>query len=585
MGKQKIDLGSFRKLWHLLMPEQRRAAIAMLGLLSIGMALETLGVGMVIPALALMTGSDLAVSYPSMKPMLDGISDQNREGLVVAGMLVVVAVYAIKAIFLALLAWRQAHYVYGLEANISERLFSGYLHQPYAFHLQRNSAQLIHSAIGQVGDISNVIQQGLILITEIFVMLGISILLFVVEPLGAAMVVSILSLAGWGFHRFTHSRILRWGEARQYHEALRIQHLQQGLGGVKDVKLLGRESEFLKQYQYHSIGSTNVGLRKATVLALPRLWMEVLAVIGLAALVLVMVWQGKPLDTLIPTLGLFAAAAFRIMPSVNRILGAMQTLTFSLPVINTLYQEFCLFGSIAASSRGQQITFNKGLVLNWVDYQYPSTVTPSLREICLTIPRGASVGFIGGSGAGKSTLVDIILGLLTPARGTVLVDGIDIQTNLRGWQDQIGYVPQSIYLTDDTLRRNVAFGLADNQISDEDVWRALSSAQLDHFVRELPQGLETLVGERGVRLSGGQRQRIGIARALYHNPIILVLDEATSSLDTDTERGVMEAVRALKGDKTLIIVAHRFSTVKDCDHLFRLERGMVVCEGSAEVML
>ena len=298
-----------------------------------------------------------------------------------------------------------------------------------------------------------------------------------------------------------------------------------------------------------------------------------------------MIWRGKPLEALLPTLGLFTAAAFRLMPSVNRVLAGFQSLRFTLPVVDTLHSEFRLFNATIAPKHGQPLPFKHALTLHQVSFQYPSTEAQALRGVSLTIPLGASVGFIGGSGAGKSTLVDIILGLLTPVSGTVKVDGIDIQTNLRGWQDQIGYVPQSIYLTDDTLRRNVAFGLPADQIDEAAVWRAIQAAQLEQFVNDLPQGLDTPVGEHGIRLSGGQRQRIGIARALYHDPRIMVLDEATSSLDTATEREVMEAVRALQGNKTLLIVAHRLSTTEHCGRLFRLEQGRLVEEGETSVVL
>lgn len=574
-----------KKLWRLLSPDQRRTATILLGLMLIGMVLETLGVGLVIPALALMTKANLAVDYPSLTPWLLNFGNPSQEQLVIAGMLSLVGIYAIKALFLAFLAWRQAHFVYRLQEKLSQRLFEGYLRQPYSFHLQRNSAQLIRNTMGQVSDVSNVIQQGLMLATELLVLIGISVLLILVEPLGAVLVVSILGFAGWGFHRFTRSHILRWGEARQHHEGLRIQHLQQGLGGAKDVKLLGREKEFFALYQLHNAGSARVGQRQATLQALPKLWLEFLAVTGLAMLVLTMISQGKPLESLLPTLGLFAAAAFRIMPSVNRVLGAIQNVRFSLPVIDTLSDEFQLLDTVADKQPGKPLPLKNTLTLDQVNFKYQTAESLALHNVSLSIPHGSSVGFVGGSGAGKSTLVDVILGLLTPDNGVVKVDGVDIQTNLRGWQDQIGYVPQSIFLTDDTLRRNVAFGLSDKQIDDSSVWRAIHAAQLGEFINELPQGLETLVGERGIRLSGGQRQRIGIARALYHDPSILVLDEATSSLDTVTESEVMDAVRTLKGDKTLIIIAHRLSTVEHCDWLYRLEQGKIVDEGETAIML
>ena len=574
-----------KKLWHLLSAHEHRTAIVQLGLMLIGMVLETVGIGLVIPALALMTQSDLTVKYPLLAPWLKMLGHPSQERLIIVGMLILVGVYAIKALFLAFLAWRQSHFVSTLQANLSQRLFEGYMYQPYSFHLQRNSAQLIRNTTVQVSDIIQVIQQGLILITEILVLFGISTLLLIVEPFGTILIVSTLGLAAWGFHHFTRRHLMRWGAARQQYEGLRIQHLQEGLGGIKDVKLLGREIDFLSQYRVQNVGSASVNQRQATLIALPRLLLEFLAVVGLAALIMVMISQGRRLEILLPMLGLFAAAAFRIMPSVNRMLNAFQNMRFYLPVIDSMHTEFKLLKATKPQQRGRPMPFRNELQLHEVSFQHLTAAVQSVSGISLRIACGTSMGFIGESGAGKSTLVDIILGLLTPVTGSVRIDGIDIQTNLRGWQDQIGYVPQSIFLTDDTLRRNVAFGLPANQIDDAAVWRAIRAAQLEQFVNDLPQGLETLVGERGIRLSGGQRQRIGIARALYHDPAVLVLDEATSSLDTTTEREVMSAVRALQGGKTIIIVAHRLSTVQHCDCLCRLEAGKVIASGRPMVML
>ncbi len=579
-------MSAFKKLWYMLSLDQRRAAIILLVMMLIGMVLETLGIGLVVPALALMTQSDLTAKYPVLVQWLDSIGNPSREHLVVVGMLVLVSVYTVKALFLGFLGWMQTRFVYGIRADLSQRLFTGYLRQPYVFHLQRNSAQLIHNVVNETNIVASTgLIPGFTLISEILVFLGISTMLLAVEPLGALLVLSTLGFAGWGFSRITRNRILRWGEARQLHEGLRMQHLQQGLGGVKDVKLLGREDEFFAQYWLHNVGSARSVQHEQTLQQLPRLFLELLAVTGLAALVLAMIGQGKPLDALLPTLGLFAAAAFRLMPSANRVLLAIQSTRYTLPVIDVLYGEICLFDATLEPQQSHPILFKSTLTLDQVSFHYPSTEALTLHAVNLSIPQGASVGFIGGSGAGKSTLVDIILGLLTPDSGAIKVDDIDIQTNLRGWQDMVGYVPQSIFLTDDTLRRNVAFGIPNEQIDEAAVWRAIHAAQLEQFVNDLLQGLDTMVGERGIRISGGQRQRIGIARALYHDPQVLVLDEATSSLDTVTEREVMDAVRALQGDKTLIIVAHRLSTVEHCDYLYRFEQGKVVEEGGAAVML
>jgi ABC-type multidrug transport system fused ATPase/permease subunit len=553
------------------------------------MILETLGVGLVIPALALLTARDLAASYPSVVPLLERVGNPGPRELVVLGMLALVSVYLIKALFLGFLAWQQTRFAFGLQRQLSHRLFDIYLRQPYSFHLRRNSAELIHNVINQVGSLTSYgVLPGIIFLNEGFALVGLGCLLFAIEPLGALLSLGVLGAAGWGFHQFTHHRIARWGAARVTHEALRLQHVQQGLGGVKEVKLLGREEQFLAQYRRHNDESSRAGQSAMTLQQLPRLWLELIAIVGLAILVLTMVLQDRPLEGVVGTLAVFAAAGFRLIPSMNRLMVAVLSLRYCGPVIDTLYAELQLAEPTAGATSGQSVAcpatgVQREIRLSNITFTYENACRPALDGLSIVIHKGESVGFIGSSGAGKSTLVDITLGLLKPDRGEVEVDGQDIQLRLRDWQAQIGYVPQFIYLTDDSLRRNVAFGLKDGEIDEAAVWRAIRAARLEDFVRTQPAGLETEVGERGVRLSGGQRQRIGIARALYHDPAVLVLDEATSSLDTETERGVMEAVTALRGSKTILIVAHRLSTVEHCNRLYRLEDGVLVAEGSLEL--
>lgn len=570
---------TFKKIRQLLTREQRRSALALAGLMMVGMVLETFGVGLVIPVLGLLTADDVAASYPLVGKLFAAAGLHSREQMVAAAVLALAGIYAIKTLFLGVLAWRQSSFAYATQASLSQRLFAGYLMQPWAFHLQRNSAQLIRNATVEINQFTtNSLQPVLLLLTETLVVIGISALLLMVEPIGALVVVSTLGLAAWLFQRTTREHILRWGKARQFHEGQRIQHLQQGLGGAKDVKLLGREADFLSLYREHSVNASRVASHQNTLKQLPRLWMELLAVSGLAVLVLVMLARGRPMDALLPTLGVFAAAAFRLMPSASRLLAAVQSIRYTRPVVDTLHREILLIEDAAQPTQSQPTPFEHSIALENVSFRYPGAAAPALDRINLVIRQGSSVGFIGGSGAGKSTLVDVILGLLTPAEGQVTVDGRNIQADLRGWQDCIGYVPQSIFLTDDTLRRNVAFGIADADIDDTAVARAIRSAQLVEFVGTLPDGLKTVVGERGVRLSGGQRQRIGIARALYHDPPVLVLDEATSALDTLTEQGVMDAVNALQGSKTILIVAHRLSTVSRCDQIYRMMDGKLAAQ-------
>ena len=575
-----------RKVHGILTPKERRSALILMGMMLVGAVLETLGMSLVIPAFALFMEPDLAGSYPRLGPVLDALGNPTRAELVTGGMVALVGIYLIKAAFLAVLAWRQARFAFAMQARLSHDLFSIYLHQPYTFHLQRNSAQLIRTAIGEVGTFTfTCVLPGLMLFTELSVLAGIVVLLLVVEPAGALIVVLVLGGSSWGLQRSSRAWVARWGRERQHHDLKRTQYMLEGLGGAKDVKLLGREDHFLAQYHAHNARGARAEQMQYTLQQLPRLWLELLAMAGLATLVLTMLARGHEMARILVTLGLFATAAFRLMPSGTRIMTAAHQLLFGLPVIDTLHQELNLGGRELAGRTKGASSFHKTIQVSDVTYSYPDASGSALNHVSVVIRKGEAVGLIGPSGCGKSTLVDVVLGLLTPDSGQVLVDSTDIQTNLRAWQDQIGYVPQSVYLTDDTLKRNVAFGLPDDQIDDMAVQRAIRAAQLEEFVASQPNGLASMVGERGVRLSGGEHQRIGIARALYHDPAVLVLDEATSALDTATERGVMQAVMALRGSKTVLIVAHRFSTVEQCDRIYRLEQGLVTAEGKPSEML
>jgi len=543
----------------------------------VGMLLETLGIGLVIPTLAVMTQGNIESRYPSLAPAISLLGHPSNDKLVIWGMVILVIAYLIKTLFLGFLAWRQMGFVFGVQTNLSQRLFTGYLQQPYCFHLQRNSAELIRNITNEVTLFSqNGFLSAMVLITESLVVAGVTALLVWIEPVGAILIVSALGMVTYLFNAVTKKNIMSWGEQRQYHDGQRIQSLQEGLGGVKDVKLLGCDASFLNRHLIHGEEFAHAGRRQATLLVLPRLFLELFAVIGIAALVIVMLFRGRSPESLLPILGLFAAAAFRVMPSFTRIMGAIQNIQYALPVVNTICSELESFRPSSSVNEGDALDLKSEIQLEKVVFQYPGAASKSIDQISLSIAKGSSVGFIGGSGAGKSTLVDILLGLLTPTSGAVKVDGQDIQENLRSWQSRIGYVPQTIFLTDNTLRSNIAFGVPHEKIDENSLWRAIKSAQLETYINSLPQGIDTLVGERGVRLSGGQRQRIGIARALYNNPEVLVLDEATSALDTTTESGVMDAVRDLQGEKTILIVAHRLSTVDHCDYTFRLDNGKIV---------
>lgn len=544
------------------------------------MLLEMVGVGLVVPAMTLLTANQAVRDSGWLRAAIEFLGHPTDAELIGWGLVALFAVYVGKAAFLLLLAWRQAWFVAGVQADVSRRLFAMYLAQPWTFHLQRNSAPLIRNCTSEVQSFAAACGFVLTIATEGLVLLGIGLLVMALEPVGTLCVAAVLGISSFGLNSLTYNRLFRWGEQRLYHDGRRVQHLQQGLGGAKDVKVLGRESAFVSDYERHNLATARLNQRQAFLQSVPRVWYELLAVSGLVSLGLYLLWEGRKPEELLPTLAVFAAAAFRVLPSANRLLLAIQNLRYAKPVVDTLHAELNLASPLAQQAECGRHVLEDRIELREVGFSYPKASTAALLGVSLTIRRGQSVGFIGGSGAGKSTLVDLILGLLQPTEGCIEVDGVDISTDLRGWQKQIGYVPQSIFLTDDSIRRNVAFGVPEPDIDDAAVQRALQAAQLTEFISSLPGGVDTIVGERGVRLSGGQRQRIGIARALYLDPPILVLDEATSALDTDTEADVMEAVNILHGTKTLLIVAHRFSTVSHCDRLFQLNCGRLIRSGT-----
>ncbi len=564
------------KIRDLLSAAERREVALLLALIVVGALIETIGVGLVLPAVVLLSQPDLAGQHPAIESAIRALGLHSGPDLVIGGMLVLVAVYLAKALFLGFLARRQSRFVYAVQAQLSQRLFGIYLRQPWAFHLQRNSAQLIRNLVNEVNLFAfNGLQAGLTLLSECLVLACVGTLLLVVEPLGTLTLLAVLAGASWGFHRLTRAHIARAGLARQHHEGLRLQHLQQGLACVRELKLLGRESEFLQRCRVHTTQGAKAGQRLAMLQQLPRLWLELLAVIGLALLVISMAAQDRAADAMLPTLGLFAAAAFRLLPSVQRLITSKQALNFNWPAIEVLHAEFALGAGEPPAPQTPPAPLRTSLELDRVSFSYPGASTAALEDLSLVVRRGECVAIVGASGAGKSTLVHILLGLLAPGSGELRVDGQDTRHAMRNWQDQIGYVPQSVCLIDDTVTRNVALGLPDERIDPAAVWRALRAAQLEDFVRSLPQGLETLLGERGIRLSGGQCQRIGLARALYHDPGVLILDEPTSSLDSATERELMQAVREQR-TRTIVVVAHRTSTVERCDRRYTLEHGRLV---------
>jgi len=572
---------SLKKIKLILNKNQNRRVYYLIILVFIGMLFEMLSLGILLPFLSIVLKPNAANLYPILRTLLKFIGNPTHNYFIFLCLIIIVGIYILKTAFIIYSTWEQSKFSANLSASLSKQLFKGYLQLPYKFHLERNSAILIRNIQGEVSNFTGMTNSIIFLITEISVVTGVAFMLFLIEPIGAFSVMLFLLISGYIFFNITKKKLTIWGEERQNYAGLMSQSLMQGLGGVKEVKLMGKENYFLETFTIPNVSNTKILTKVQTLNQIPRLYLELLSIIALSFLIMIMVIQNKPTEFIMPTLGLFVAAAFRMIPSVNRIMSALQSITFTKPVINLFHAEFSLIREDYEIKKvHQDYIFKNEIILNNICFKYNTSNLEALKNISFEIPKGSCIGLIGQSGSGKSTLVDIILGLLDPNSGSISVDGIEINKNLRGWQNQVGYVPQSIYLVDDTLRNNIAFGVHKSEIDENMLENAILAAQLSEFIKTLPEGLDTKVGERGVRLSGGQRQRIGIARALYNNPQILIFDEATSALDNQTEIEFMESLKMLQGVKTMIIIAHRLTTVKDCDIIYKLKEGKIIQKGT-----
>jgi ABC-type multidrug transport system fused ATPase/permease subunit len=558
-----------------LLPRGNRKSLVGISLgMFMSMVLETFSIGLIVPVLTILSDPSILIGNDWVASHFPRLVDLDEKRFIIYGLSCLVLVYVVKTAFLIFFYWKQNAFSFSLCVNLSKELYIGYLRSPWTFHIKNNSAYLLRNIASEVNIfIGNIVINGLKFITEMLVLLGIGLLLVAIEPVGSVIVILIFGSIGYFYQKLTRAKVTYWGEQRVAHEGKKILQLQQGLGCVKEIKLLGREQNFLDLFTPHNQKSANSLRYKLFLQQQPKLFLEVIAVAGMTLLVIILLLRGQALDRLLPVIGLFAAAVFRLMPSVNRIIDALQNIHYGQPSVQILKSQLEFVRKLDKSIGGEALSFQNKIEFRDASFSYPDSDKRILESIHLEIGRGEVVGLIGSSGSGKTTLVDLLLGLLSPVHGKILVDDVDIDSNLAGWQKNLGYVQQSISLLDDSLLNNIAFGLAGNEIDSGLIDKAVKDAQLEDLIASMPEGLNTNIGERGVKLSGGQRQRLGIARALYRNPKVLVLDEATSALDTETEKLIMDAIYGLGRDKTIIIIAHRLSTVKNCDKVFRLEMG------------
>jgi ABC-type multidrug transport system fused ATPase/permease subunit len=499
----------------------------------------------------------------------------------------IIVVYVFKNIYLIFEKNYIFRFSYNTQMKLSTRLLGTYMKEPYTFHLNQNIATLQRSLHEDTSRFMQVILYSLELVSELAVCLVLVVYLMIVSKSITIIVLGLLGLCIFVFMATTRKYSRKLGLDNQGYQGKIFQWMNQALGGIKEIKILERESYFTDEFQKYYKKYAKGLCTARTISILPKYLVEAVSMTGILIAVVVKLLFGEAdMTYFIPQLTVFAVAAMRLMPSVGRINEHVTNMLYALPSVDLVYHDLTEIEDYV-EKQNQEIkedwTLQRNIRVENVTYCYPDTEEPVIDGASLTIEKGKTVAFIGASGAGKTTMVDVILGLLTPEKGVVMADHINVHEKPKTFHSQVGYIPQVIYLSDDTIRNNIAFGVKETQIDEKAVRAAVEKAQLTEFIDSLPNGLDTIVGDRGVRLSGGQRQRIGIARALYHDPEILVLDEATSALDNDTEAAVMEAIENLQGTKTMIIIAHRLTTIRNVDVIYEVGGGKVTEKSKEEV--
>jgi ABC-type multidrug transport system fused ATPase/permease subunit len=575
---------TYKKVWDILPAAQRRQSVVLFAMTTVMACLETIGVVSILPFMMVVAdphvlhqGGWLGTLYSAA-----GISDERSFLLLLGGLIFLVLL--LDNAFKALTTWQINRFTQLTGHVLSVRLMRDYLAQPYEYFLTRHSAELGKNVLAEVQQVvSGVIQPGLAALTRLVIALFLGALLLWADPLLAVTVVVVLGGLYALLYAATRRYLTRIGIGRKEANRERYHISSEAFSGIKEVKLKDLGDAYADRFSPPSERFATTQASSQTLSQVPRFALEVISFGGILLVVLYLLAVKQGLANALPMIALYVFAGYRMLPTLQEIYASISKVRFGEPALNSLHRD--MMRRAAARSEdcsAVSVPFLRSLRLEKVSYRYPAGERPVLTDLSLEIPRGARVGFVGPTGSGKSTVIDLILGLLRPMSGRVVIDDQALETpeQVRGWQRQIGYVPQHIFLADDTIAANIAFGQRE-AIDAKAVERAARMAQLhDFIVHELPQGYETRIGERGIRLSGGQRQRLGLARALYRDPAVLVLDEATSALDNKTEDAVMKAIDGLSGDCTIIMIAHRLSTVRRCDILFELEKGAIVAMGS-----
>lgn len=568
-------MDTLKKLNYLFDSKLKLRAVSVLVLILIGGVAELAGVSIILPIISLAT-DESALNNNEMCRIIKDLAgtDDSRVVLLILIFLIIL-IYILKNTYLAWMTHRMNCFSKGVMKHFSTRLLSSYMKQPYAYFLNKNTAEILRSVnsdtvnlYGVVANVMQVISQGttalLLIIFSIMTNPGMTCMVALL--LGSCAVIIVFGI---------QKRMREMGKEHQKVSAYIIQYAKQAFEGIKEVKIMNKEQYFIEQYAAVYEKSSELERICNLLSNIPKYMIETVCIVGIMIYLGIAVLSGGELAALVPQLAVFAAASFRLLPSVNALYTNFSNMIYHKASIDVIYHDIKEVENVETDFNEliiekKSLKFGTSIEVSDVTFTYAEQEQAVLEHVNVSIRKGEAVAFVGESGGGKTTLVDIILGLLTPQVGHVYADGEDIGENVREWHTRVGYIPQVIFLLDDTIRRNIAFGIKDNEVDEERVWQVLREAQLEEFVNNLPKGLDTMTGEAGTRLSGGQRQRIGIARALYSNPDVLIFDEATSALDNETEKEVMEAIESLHGSKTMIMIAHRLTTIENCDHVYRV---------------
>ncbi|MCR5204998.1 MAG: ABC transporter ATP-binding protein/permease [Lachnospiraceae bacterium] len=550
-----------------------------------GGIMESLSVSLMLPLVTAIMDADSWGDkwYAQIICNLFHVSDQRRYVVILLGLLM--AIFILKNLYLIWEYRIQYNFIGGCRYLMQSELIHSYIRKPYPFYLTADHGEIVRIIDSDVTGAFNLLTNVLSFYTEIIVSVILGITITIMSPMMAGGMIIILLLELLLITKVVKPFMRRTGDNHREQAAIANKWLLQSLNGIKSIKVSNKEVYFEENYKTHAKQNSRLIAKYQTYTNLPRLLIEAFTIAGILLIMLILVLFGSELESLVPQLSAFIVAAIRLLPSVNRMSTSINQVPFYEGGVDAIIVVIKNLDVTAATDGNEQhthdianISFHGGINFEKISYHYPNSDKNVLDKAEMKISVGESVGIIGPSGSGKTTTVDIILGLLDPTNGRVTVDGIDIRRNLSAWLSHLAYIPQSIFLMDDTIRANVAFGIEEKEVSDKKVMEALKEAQLGDFIKDLPNGINTTVGEQGVRLSGGQRQRIGIARALYNNPDVLFFDEATSALDNETEAAIMESINHLKGRKTLIIIAHRLTTIDNCDVVYRVENGKILKE-------